>query len=67
MKIIEQLKARNIVALLDQNTNYLMANFVRDIVIDKTDLPVIGTIKTQLVWLKLYNTNFADRSIILLN
>ena len=63
-KIIEQLKARNIVVLpLDQNTNYLMANFVTDSVIDKTDLQLLVQLKPQLVWLKLHNTNIADEGL----
>jgi uncharacterized membrane protein/mono/diheme cytochrome c family protein len=60
-KIIEQLKARNIVVLpVAQNTNYLMANFITDSVIDKTDMQLLVQLKPQLIWLKLHNTNITD-------
>ena len=60
-KIIEQLKARNIVVLpVAQNTNYLQVNFVTDSIVDKTDLQLLLQLKQQLIWLKLHNTNIKD-------
>jgi Leucine-rich repeat (LRR) protein len=64
-KIIDQLKARNIVVLpVAQNTNYLMANFVTDSIVDKADLQLLQQLKPQLIWLKLQNTNIADDHIL---
>ena len=63
-KIIDQLKERNIVVLpVAQNTNYLMANFVTDSVIDKADIELLQQLKPQLIWLKLHNTNMADEAL----
>jgi uncharacterized membrane protein/mono/diheme cytochrome c family protein len=63
-KIIDQLKERNIVVLpVAQNTNYLMANFVTDSVIDKADMELLLQLKPQLIWLKLHNTNIADEML----
>jgi uncharacterized membrane protein len=63
-KIIAQLKARNIVVLpVAQNTNYLMVNFVTDSIVDKTDLQLLTQLQSQLIWLKLYNTNITDEAI----
>ncbi len=63
-KIIEQLKARNIVVLpVAQNTNYMQANFVTDSVIDKTDLQLLLQLKQQLIWLKLHNTSINDGAL----
>lgn len=60
-KIIDQLKVKNIVVLpVAQNTNYLMANFVTDSIIDKADLQLLLQLKPQLIWLKLHNTNITD-------
>jgi mono/diheme cytochrome c family protein/uncharacterized membrane protein len=60
-KIIDQLKARNIVVLpVAQNTNYLMVNFVTDSIVDKADLQLLEQLKPQLIWLKLQNSNIAD-------
>ena len=63
-KIIEQLKARNIVVLpVAQNTNYLMVNFVTDSIVDKTDLQLLLQLKPQLIWLKLNHTNITDEAL----
>jgi len=63
-KIIDQLKERNIVVLpVAQNTNYLMANFVTDSVIDKADMELLLQLKPQLIWLKLHNTNISDEML----
>lgn len=63
-KIIDQLKERNIVVLpVAQNTNYLMANFVTDSVIDKADMELLLQLKPQLMWLKLHNTNISDEML----
>ena len=63
-KIIEQLKARNIVVLpVAQNTSYLQANFVSDSVVDKTALQLLLQLKQQLIWLQLRNTNTNDEAL----
>jgi uncharacterized membrane protein/mono/diheme cytochrome c family protein len=63
-QIIDQLKERNIVVLpVAQNTNYLMANFVTDSVIEKEDLQLLLQLKPQLIWLKLHNTNITDQAM----
>ena len=63
-KIIEQLKARNIVVLpVAQNTNYLMVSFVTDSIVDKTDLQLLLQLKPQLIWLKLNHTNITDEAL----
>jgi predicted nuclease of predicted toxin-antitoxin system len=63
-KIIDQLKAKEIVVLpVAQNTNYLMANFVTDSIIDKADLQLLLQLKPQLIWLKLHNTNITDEAL----
>lgn len=63
-KVIEQLKARNMMVLpVAQNTHYLMAGFVTDSIVDKTDLQLLARLKPQLIWLKLNNTNIADDAL----
>ncbi len=63
-KIIDQLKARNIMVLpVAQNTNYLMANFVTDSIINIDDLQLLVQLKPQLIWLKLHNTNITDEAL----
>jgi predicted nuclease of predicted toxin-antitoxin system len=63
-KIIDQLKAKNILILpVASNTNYLMANFVTDSIVAKSDLQLLLQLKPQLIWLKLHNTNTADEAL----
>jgi uncharacterized membrane protein/mono/diheme cytochrome c family protein len=63
-KIIDQLKAKNILILpVAANTNYLMANFVTDSIVAKSDLQLLLQLKPQLIWLKLHNTNIADEAL----
>jgi len=63
-KIIAQLKARDVIILpVAQNSNYLMASFVTDTIVDKDDLKLLQQLKKQLVWLKLDYTNIGDNSI----
>jgi hypothetical protein len=63
-KIMAQLKAHGIIILpVAQNSNYLMANFVTDSIVDKNDLKLLQQLKKQLVWLKLDNTNTGDNSV----
>ncbi|MEP7110550.1 MAG: c-type cytochrome domain-containing protein [Ferruginibacter sp.] len=62
-KIIARLKEHGIIILpVAQNSNYLMANFVTDSVVDIKDLQLLRQLKKQLVWLKLDNTNTGDNS-----
>ena len=60
-KIIDQLKQKGVVILpVAQNSNYLMANFITDTIVDKNDLQLLLQLKKQLIWLKLDGTNFSD-------
>lgn len=60
-KIIDQLKQKGVVVLpVAQNSNYLIANFVTDTVIEKIDLQLLLQLKKQLVWLKLDGTDIGD-------
>ena len=60
-KIMAQLKALGIIILpVAQNSNYLMANFVTDPIVDKNDLQLLKQLKDQLVWLRIDNTNTGD-------
>ncbi len=62
-KAMAQLKAHGIMVLpVAQNSNYLVANFVTDSIVDKTDLQLLLQLKKQLVWLRLDNTNIGDQS-----
>jgi uncharacterized membrane protein len=60
-KIAGQLRQKNVVVLpVAQNSNYLMANFVTDTLIDKEALQLLLSLKKQLIWLKLGYTNLSD-------
>jgi len=62
--IIEKLKDRGIIVLpVVQNNNYLMANFVTDMVVDNEELRLLLALKKQLIWLKLGNTNLSDTNM----
>jgi Leucine-rich repeat (LRR) protein len=62
--IIEKLKDRGIIVLpVVQNNNYLMANFVTDMVVDNEELRLLLALKKQLIWLKLGNTNLSDSNM----
>ena len=60
-KIMDQLRQQGVVVLpVAQNSNYVMANFVTDTIVDKNDLQLLLQLKKQLIWLKLDGTNFGD-------
>ena len=60
-KMIEQLRQKGVVVMpVVQNSNYLMANFVTDTIVDKDDLQLLLQLKKQLIWLKLDATNIGD-------
>lgn len=60
-KIMDQLRQEGVVVLpVAQNSNYLMANFITDTIVDKNDLQLLLQLKNQLIWLKLDGTNFND-------
>lgn len=60
-KVIDQLRQKGVVVLpVVQNSNYLMANFVTDTIVDKDDLQLLLQLKKQLIWLKLDDTNIGD-------
>jgi uncharacterized membrane protein len=63
-KIIRQLKEKGVVVLpVAQNSNYLLANFVTDTLIDAMDLQLLLSLKKQLIWLKLGRTNLRDSNM----
>ena len=63
-KIIEQLKQKGVVVLpLTQTSNYLMANFVTDTLVDKEGFRLLQALKKQLIWLKLGYTNISDTNM----
>jgi mono/diheme cytochrome c family protein len=63
-KVISQLKAHNIMVLpVAQNSNYIMASFVTDSVVEKADLQLLLQLQPQLIWLKISNTNIADDAL----
>lgn len=60
-KVIDQLRQKGAVVMpVVQNSNYLMANFVTDTIVDKNDLQLLLQLKKQLIWLKLDDTNFGN-------
>lgn len=60
-KVIDQLREKGVVVMpVVQNSNYLMANFVTDTIVDKDDLQLLLQLKKQLIWLKLDGTNIGD-------
>ena len=62
--IIKKMKMRGIIVLpVSQNSNYLQANFVTDTMLNKEDLELLSTLKKQLIWLKLGNTNISDENM----
>ncbi|HMI64861.1 MAG TPA: c-type cytochrome domain-containing protein [Cyclobacteriaceae bacterium] len=59
-----QLKQRGVLVLpIAANSNYLMANFVTDTVINKEDLQLLLALKKQLVWLKMGFTNVSNEQM----
>lgn len=61
---IKALASQGIVALpLAQNSNYLMVSFVTDTTVTAGVLKLIVTLKKQLAWLKLNNTNIGDTAM----
>jgi uncharacterized membrane protein len=66
-RIIEQLKQKGVVVLpVAQNTYYLTANFVTDTLVRKEELQLLLSLKKQLIWLKLGNTNVSDTAMAII-
>jgi hypothetical protein len=62
-----QLKQRGVLVLpIAANSNYLMANFVTDTVINKEDLQLLLALKKQLVWLKMGFTNVSNEQMVVI-
>ena len=60
-KILKQLRDRGVVILpVTRNTNYLSANFVIVDSVTNNDILLLGSLKKQLVWLKLSDKNITD-------
>lgn len=63
-KIIQELQKRGVAILpLSQNSSYLSANFVALDSITEKDLDLLGSLKKQLIWLKLGNLNLSDQKL----
>jgi uncharacterized membrane protein/mono/diheme cytochrome c family protein len=63
-KTVGQLRQKNVVVLpVAQNSNYLMANFITDTLINNEDLQLLLSLKKQLIWLKLGYTNLSDTNM----
>ncbi len=63
--VIEKLKEYGVMVLpVAQNSNYLMANFVTDTLIDTEELELLLSLKKQLIWLKLSSTNITNTEIL---
>jgi uncharacterized membrane protein/mono/diheme cytochrome c family protein len=61
--IIKKLKGLGIMVLpVSENSNYLLANFITATFSTK-DLVLLESIKKQLIWLKLGNTNISDEGL----
>ena len=62
--IVKALSSHGIVVLpLAQNSNYLLVSFVTDTTVTAEVLKLLVTLKKQLAWLKLNNTNIGDSAI----
>jgi uncharacterized membrane protein len=60
-QVIEQLNQMGIVVMpISRNSNYLMANFVTDTLLTGEELQLLGSLKKQLLWLKMGYTNASD-------
>jgi len=63
--IIKQLKDEGVLILpVAQGSNYLEVSFINDTIVDAKDLQLITQLKTQLVSLKLSNTNANDSVLV---
>jgi mono/diheme cytochrome c family protein/uncharacterized membrane protein len=60
-KVVKQLRDRGVVILpVTRNSNYLSANFVVVDSVLNSDILLLGSLKKQLVWLKLSDKNVSD-------
>jgi Leucine-rich repeat (LRR) protein/uncharacterized membrane protein len=60
-KVIEQLTQMGIVVMpISRNSNYLSANFVTDTLLTGEELQLLGSLKKQLLWLKMGYTNASN-------
>jgi hypothetical protein len=60
-KALQKLKQRGIVVLpVAQNSNYLTANFITVDTITYNDIPLLLSVKKQLVWLNLSGKKISD-------
>jgi uncharacterized membrane protein len=60
-KVIEKLQQKGVVVLpIARNSNYLMANFLTDTLLSGEELQMLGSLKKQLLWLKMGYTNASD-------
>ncbi len=63
-KALQPLKDKGVIVIpVSQNSNYIMANFVSAINITDADIKSLLTVKKQLAWLKLNDTNISDSSL----
>jgi uncharacterized membrane protein/mono/diheme cytochrome c family protein len=63
-KALQPLKDKGVIVIpVAQNSNYLMANFVSAINVSDADIKLLLTVKKQLAWLKLNDTNINDSAL----
>ncbi len=63
-KDLQPLKDKGVIIIpVAQNSNYLMANFVSAININDADIKLLLSVKKQLAWLKLNDTNVGDSTL----
>lgn len=63
-EVINRFTAKGIsLSPVNQQTNYLSANFINSEAIDKEVLDLLKSIKKQLIWLKLENKNVNDKTL----
>jgi uncharacterized membrane protein/mono/diheme cytochrome c family protein len=66
-KVIQQLKKLGVVVVpVAQNSNYLSANFITAVFTSR-DLQLLEPLGSQLIWLKLGNTNISDSGLVFIS
>lgn len=60
-KIIKQLREKGVVVIpVTRNSNYLSANFITVDSVTVREIALLGSLKKQLIWLKLSDKNISD-------
>ena len=60
-KVVKQLREKGVVIIpVTRNSNYLSANFVTVDSVTEKEMVLLGSLKKQLIWLKLSDKNISD-------